>query len=587
MIEVENTISLLIADNQQEKQHQNRQRERKNGQKNRNNGGKKFRNECSKHGGHEWDECYDNPKNKNRNNRSNWRGRSRERRHENNRNERSSRDKSPNNSPRRSTSHDSNHTNDHWPTEKLELNSTKNNKIIGDIGAEVLVRIGQVTLRGLVDSGSSGTLMDKDIASKYMDNERKDGSKWATATGSFVTKLKADIKGMTLPQFSVRKTFDATVHLFKKDKSRYDIVIGRDLLASIGMILDYKKKEFRWDEVTIAMQPPGYWNEVRTNEFLELEKEDDGEEFNELTLLDSKYEKANLEQVAKDQTHLTPEQQQKLLKVLKKHEAMLQGKKGTWTGEPVDVKLKPNATPFHGRPYRVPHSVLPTLKKEIERLESIGVLRKVTDGKSEWAAPTFAIPKKDGRIRVVTDFRQLNKRLQRRKFPTPRMDDMLSDIHEFKYATCLDQNMGYYAMMLTENARKILRIVLPWGVYEYLVLPMGMLESSDTYQGRIAPLFNDMNQVKVIIDDMIILGFGTFEDHLNDVDECLRRLEENGMQINPLKCLWIQPEVDFLGVTITRQGVKPQLKKIRKIIAIKPPTNKRELRHFIGLINFY
>ena len=99
------------------------------------------------------------------------------------------------------------------------MNSTKNNKIIGDIGAEVLVRIGQVTLRGLVDSGSSGTLMDKDIASKYMDNERKDGSKWATATGSFVTKSKADIKGMTLPQFSVRKTFDATVHLFKKDKS--------------------------------------------------------------------------------------------------------------------------------------------------------------------------------------------------------------------------------------------------------------------------------------------------------------------------------------------------------------------------------
>ena len=84
-----------------------------------------------------------------------------------------------------------------------------------------------------------------------------------------------------------------------------------------------------------------------------------------------------------------------------------------------------------------------------DRLESIGVLCKVTDGKSEWAAPTFAIPKKDGRIRVVTDFRQLNKRLQRRKFPTPRMDDMLSDIHEFKYATCLDQNMGYYAMTLT------------------------------------------------------------------------------------------------------------------------------------------
>lgn len=93
---------------------------------------------------------------------------------------------------------------------------------------------------------------------------------------------------MTLPQFSVRKQFDATVHLFTKDKSPYDIVIGRDLLTAIGLILDYKTKEFRWDEVTIAMQPPGYWNEVRMNEFLELEREDEEEEFNELALLDFK-----------------------------------------------------------------------------------------------------------------------------------------------------------------------------------------------------------------------------------------------------------------------------------------------------------
>lgn len=128
------------------------------------------------HGGHEWEDCPENPRNKNGNNNknSNWRGRSRERRHEHNRNERSSRNNSSNNSQRRGTSHNSNHTNDHWSTEKLECNNTTNNNIIGDVGAEVLVRVGQLTLRGLVDSGSSGTLMDRAVASKFMENEKKE-----------------------------------------------------------------------------------------------------------------------------------------------------------------------------------------------------------------------------------------------------------------------------------------------------------------------------------------------------------------------------------------------------------------------------
>ena len=54
--------------------------------------------------------------------------------------------------------------------------------------------------------------------------------------------------------------------------------------------------------------------------------------------------------------------------------------------------------------------------------------------------------------------------------------------------------------------------------------------------------------------------------------------------MNREKCLWIKPEVDFLGITITREKIKPQIKKMQQIIAIEVPTNKRELRHFIGLI---
>ena len=59
-----------------------------------------------------------------------------------------------------------------------------------------------------------------------------------------------------------------------------------------------------------------------------------------------------------------------------------------------------------------------TLKNEVERLIKIGVLKRTNN--SEWAAPTFIIPKENGTVRFISDFRELNKRIKRRPFPIPK-----------------------------------------------------------------------------------------------------------------------------------------------------------------------
>ena len=86
--------------------------------------------------------------------------------------------------------------------------------------------------------------------------------------------------------------------------------------------------------------------------------------------------------------------------------------------EPISLQLMdPNCNPIHVRAYTVPRSVEQQLQqsKEIVRLVDIGVLEE--DYSSEWASPSFAIPKKNGTIRVVTDFRKLNLLLKRRMSP--------------------------------------------------------------------------------------------------------------------------------------------------------------------------
>ena len=93
-------------------------------------------------------------------------------------------------------------------------------------------------------------------------------------------------------------------------------------------------------------------------------------------------------------THLNKLQRTLLLALLKKHEPLFDGQLGNWKGNPVEIPLKENAKPYHTRAFPIANIHQGIFKKDLDRLVSIGVLTKVNC--SEWAAPAFIIPKKDG-----------------------------------------------------------------------------------------------------------------------------------------------------------------------------------------------
>ena len=123
---------------------------------------------------------------------------------------------------------------------------------------------------------------------------------------------------------------------------------------------------------------------------------------------------------------------------------------GRWTGKPYNIQLKPDAKPYYGRLYPVPKAYERTTRMEVERLCRIGVLKRVNN--SEWGAPTFIAPKKDGSVRFITDLHKVNKRILRKPYPLPKIQDLLLKLEGFKYATSLDLNMGYYHIELTPFA---------------------------------------------------------------------------------------------------------------------------------------
>ena len=87
--------------------------------------------------------------------------------------------------------------------------------------------------------------------------------------------------------------------------------------------------------------------------------------------------------------------------------------------------------------------------------------------KSEWATPTFLIPKKDNNVCFIPDFRELNACIKRKPFLIPKSQDLLLNLEGFQYSTSLDIIMGYYHIHLDTMSRELCKIVLPWGKYKY------------------------------------------------------------------------------------------------------------------------
>jgi transposase InsO family protein len=164
---------------------------------------------------------------------------------------------------------------------------------------------------------------------------------------------------------------------------------------------------------------------------------------------------------------------------------------------------------------------------------------------------------------------------------------MLLKLEGFQWATSLDLNMGHYHIRLDPASKALCTIVLPWGKYEMQRLPMGLCNSPDIFQEKMSELMEGLQYVRTYIDDLLIISNGTYEDHLTKLDTVLTRLKDAGLKVNAPKSFFCQTELEYLGYWITREGIMPIQKKVDAILSLAAPKTRKELRSFIGLVNYY
>ncbi len=147
--------------------------------------------------------------------------------------------------------------------------------------------------------------------------------------------------------------------------------------------------------------------------------------------------------------------------------------------------------------------------------------------------------------------------------------------------------MGYYTISLDPEAAKTCTIIFPWGEYSYKRLPMGIAGSPDMFQEKMSNLMATLEFVRTYLDDLLIITKGSLEDHLEKLSMVLTRLQEAGLRINADKSNFCTLETEYLGYILTRNGIKPQPNKVQSILALAPPKNVKELRRFLGMVQYY
>jgi hypothetical protein len=116
---------------------------------------------------------------------------------------------------------------------------------------------------------------------------------------------------------------------------------------------------------------------------------------------------------------------------------------------------------------------------------------------------------------------------------------------------------------------------------------MGIAGSPDIFQGKMLELMESLEYVRAYLDDLLCISKLSLDAHLEKLEEVLRQLHDAGLKVNAAKLTFCALEMEYLGYVLARDGIKPQSNKLQAILVIKLPTGVRQLRHFLGMVQYY
>jgi hypothetical protein len=249
------------------------------------------------------------------------------------------------------------------------------------------------------------------------------------------------------------------------------------------------------------------------------------------------------------------------------------------------ISLEPGASPTWRPVFKLTLEERAALSQQIKEMLEKGWIEPSS---SPYGAPVLFVRKKDGSLRLVIDYRALNRLTVKNRYPLPRIDDLLDIIGKAKYFTSLDLTSGYHQILISQEDIEKTAFRTPIGHYQWKVLSMGLTNAPSVFQMVMNKVFGDLigKGVVVYMDDILIFS-KTREDHLKHIRQVFEILRKEQLYCKLPKCEFMKTEISYLGHIIDEQGVHPDPRKIKVVETWPRPTNVHELRAFLGMCNYF
>ncbi|GFW42405.1 uncharacterized protein K02A2.6 [Trichonephila clavipes] len=334
------------------------------------------------------------------------------------------------------------------------------------------------------------------------------GEAQVTTIGSFEHKFKIDDENYSL-----------TWHVVPTDKLKFEAVIGSDLLEQAS--ISFTKEGVKFNK---------YENHAQ---LMQISAENLQEEL-DLRHVENRQIKKELKKLIQD---YKPE-------------------KTASTDVTMRIILK-DEEPVCQPPRRLTFTERQEVNKQTEEWLNEGIIRPSS---AEYASPIVMVKKKDGSSRMCIDYRKLNQKLVKDKFPLPIIEDVLDTLQRSKD-----------------------------GQFEFNKVPFGLSTSPGVFQRYVSSIFRDLTRKGIVIsylDDLVIPAKNE-QEGLEKLKIIFEVAKKYGLEIKFKKCQFLKKKIEFLGHIVESGTIKPSPTKTLAVRKFPEPTTIKQVQSFLGLTGYF
>ena len=311
----------------------------------------------------------------------------------------------------------------------------------------------------------------------------------------------------------------------------------------------------------------------------------------------SKAEKAErikflVDNVSLEQSMFNVEQKKKLLAMLLEYwdaVSVSPDDFGDNKQEVFSLKLKPGSKPHRDKV----RALNPLYAKDLDRqLSEWSTAQVIAPSRSPWGAALVPVRKKGTtKLRWAVDYRPLNSMIEADSFPLPNIEDNLSKLQGSTVFSSLDSAGAFHGIRVDPDSQPLTAFVCPRGSFQFLKMPFGICNAPSCYARMVARALETLpgesaKYALAYLDDIVVHSRDP-EQHLEHLRLVLQMHKNNGMKLQLRKCAWARKQVEYLGHSVSAEGISMNESYVKRVKDWPLPKNVAELRSFLGTAGYY